>query len=285
MEPYRDLATYNGASSFEGAVGKIGRAKYQLRDLEARFESVLGEWPLQLSEALEMRPGENVGDYTFTVEIVAVPKREWAVLIGEVVHNLRSALDHAVYAAAESPDGKTAFPVITDPAKWDGRSVARKLRSVPPAAVEIVKRVQPFVAAAQHDPAEHPLALLERLWNHDKHRMLQTAVMAVSGAAPGFRGSGTSGFGTLREVSAAFGPLREGDPFVRFTLEDPPLDVKLELVGEFDFYIVFADTSGEPGRGIEGLPVHDVLLSAYRQVNHVVISLEVACKGAAQAPA
>lgn len=277
MEQYRDLGTYDGPSGFEGAVGKIVRAKHQLRDLEARFEKTVTSQPIHLSERLVMRPGENIGDYTFVIEAVAGPKREWGVLIGELVHNLRSALDHAVYAAATAPNGNTAFPVVTDTAKWEGAAAA-KLHSVPQVAFEIVRKAQPFYGAGDNDPAGHPLAILNRLWNHDKHRMLQTAVVSLDGAAPGFQGVG--GFGTLREVRAGFGALNVGDVFVQFTLEDPPHDAKLELIGEFGLGIVFADTSGESDASIDGLPVYDVLLSAFRMVQHTVVSLEFACKNA-----
>lgn len=130
MEPYRDLGTYEGLSGFQGAVGKVVRVKYQLRELELRFKTVTESHPYRLSEKFELRPDKKLGDYSFVIESVSVPKREWGILIGELVHNLRSALDHAVYAAAKRPGDKTQFPIFTQRADWD-KKAGPMIRSVP----------------------------------------------------------------------------------------------------------------------------------------------------------
>src|SRR5437667_12158298 len=99
MDAYRDIALYEGPSGFEGAIGKIGRARYQVKELDERFRTVVESHPYRLTEKFELRPGEKISDYTFSVAEASVPNREWGVLVGEVVYNLRSALDHAAYAA------------------------------------------------------------------------------------------------------------------------------------------------------------------------------------------
>jgi hypothetical protein len=184
MEPYKDLGTFDGLSGFSGAAGKLVRCRYQLRELNERFESFVKGHPYTLSSKFEPRPDEQIGDYLFIVDTISVPKREWGVLIGELVHNMRSALDHTIYAAATSPGDKNQFPIFTDKTDWD-RKVESMLRSVPDEIVEIVEEAQPYNAPPGTDPKTHLLAILNRLSNYDKHRLLHTSVVTLQGAAPG----------------------------------------------------------------------------------------------------
>src|SRR5215467_14021897 len=49
-----------------------------------------------------------------------IPSVEWALLIGDCVHNLRSALDYLVWemAGADPNDRMTMFPIFTDPKRY-----------------------------------------------------------------------------------------------------------------------------------------------------------------------
>ena len=107
-------------------------------------------------------PGGDLGQYVFRIEKPRVPNREWGVLVGEVVHNLRSALGQAVYAASDSPSRDTEFPVCRDPDDWDRRS-AKLLKGVPDSAVSIIRNAQPF---RQKDVEKHEFLLLHGMWNH-----------------------------------------------------------------------------------------------------------------------
>jgi hypothetical protein len=191
MEPYRDLGTFDGLSGFQGAVGKMVRARYQLREFDKRFEAFTKSRAYRLSEQFEFRPGQQIGDYSFVVESVSIPKREWGVLIGELVHNLRSGLDHAVYAAAKAPSGSTQFPIFTRRSDWD-KKAHDMIRSVPDEIADMIEQAQPYRAPKGTDPREHLLAILNRLSNYDKHRLLHTAVMTLEGALPDSKCSRTS---------------------------------------------------------------------------------------------
>src|SRR4051812_1648782 len=68
----------------------------------------------------------------------------WPLLIGDVVHNFRSALEHAVYAAAGGR-GRTQFPIFTDECEFEvkGRPVISSVKSPIRA---IIESAQPFKA-------------------------------------------------------------------------------------------------------------------------------------------
>ena len=184
MEPYRDLGTFQGLSGFSGAVGKLVRAKYQLRDLDHRFKSLAESNPYRTRKELKFRSDEKIADYLFIVDSLSLPKREWGVLIGEVVDNLRSALDHATYAAAARPTGQTQFPIFTRECDWDDKH-GPMIETVPEPVAELIEQVQPYHAPKGVDPRANILSVLNRLSNYDKHRLLHTAVIRLKVRRPG----------------------------------------------------------------------------------------------------
>jgi hypothetical protein len=274
MEPYKDLGTFDGLSGFSGAAGKLVRCRYQLREFNDRFDTFVKGHPYTLSSKFEPRSDEQIGDYLFIVESVAVPKREWGVLIGELVHNMRSALDHTIYAAATSPGNKNQFPIFTKKSDWDSK-VEPMLHSVPDQVVKIAEEAQPYNAPTSTDPKTHLLAILNRLSNYDKHRLLHTSVMTLQGAAPGFEmGQGVT---AIREVAVGFGPLEPGATVVRVTISFDEPDPQVKMYGEFGSGVAFSDPTGRD-KVIEGVSVPDVLLDIYRLVDDLVGRIHVTVK-------
>jgi hypothetical protein len=136
-----------------------------------------------------------------SVEVPLVPP-ELPVILGDVVHNLRSALDHLVYelviALNLKPGGHNYFPLAYDKdefrrlitARKDTKGRLRKGALDPiPADHEVVKLIRGHQPYNRRDsyyktgtPADLPfspemewLAVIQRMWNTDKHRMLLRA--------------------------------------------------------------------------------------------------------------
>lgn len=71
------------------------------------------------------------------------PLSEWALILGDAIHNLRSALDVLVWAhvdegtLSERQARDIAFPIWSEASKWDDNS-ARLLATVP---AEIAQRI------------------------------------------------------------------------------------------------------------------------------------------------
>jgi hypothetical protein len=96
---------------------------------------------------------------------------EWALLFGDAVHNLRSALDSLVWELAHF-DGREPrnpkglyFPIITDEVNWP--RAARMLESCPAEVIERIRLMQPFLI---QDAGPSGLEVLGDLSNQDKHR-------------------------------------------------------------------------------------------------------------------
>lgn len=273
VEPYRDLATYRGLSGFEGAVGKVARVRYQLRELSERFRAFAESHPYLLREEIGSPSAGGLCEYSFVVDSVSLPKREWGVLIGEIVHNLRSALDHAVYAAAAEPSGTTQFPIVRKREDWPSR-LAVQLRSVPDQIVEQVERVQPFHAEPPSTPERHLLAILNRLSNMDKHRLLHTAALTLEGVLPRFEVGSDIAFAEQKDVFT--GRLEDGTVLARLMVLPSGPNPTMKMHGEFELNVVFTDPT-RLGSVIEGADVLGLLAAIWRLVSDVVIRMEFTC--------
>jgi hypothetical protein len=99
-----------------------------------------------------------------------IPPIRLSVLIGECVHNMRSAVDNLVCGLALTlkPTCKChglAFPLLKDQAEWSEKA-DKSLKGVPPAAMEVIRNLQPWIDTT----APNPLVILNKLSNLDKHR-------------------------------------------------------------------------------------------------------------------
>ena len=124
----------------------------------------------------------ELGDISFFAENVPeTPAWRWGTILGDVIHNLRSALDHLAFALADvnapdrGDDRITLFPITQD--KTDFDSKRRRLKFVSDRHVEMIEREQPWQRNDPSTVADHPLSLLEELDNADKHRVLRVVAL------------------------------------------------------------------------------------------------------------
>ena len=143
----------------------------------------------------------KTGEYAYRVRVGRAPDPEWGVFIGEIAHNLRSALDGLVHQLVldngETPTIRNQFPVFLvgrtirkqksgggpiPHFEGDGRTMLKGVSKEHQAKIE---RLQPYKRANQHGLADfgkdNYLYLLKELNNADKHRLIQ-----VIGVKPGY---------------------------------------------------------------------------------------------------
>lgn len=106
------------------------------------------------------------------------PPAKWAIVLGDILNNLNSALDHLVCSLARLNDPEhdcraTEFPIFTDKAKYEVKK-ERVLRGIPEEAQSIIGELQPFNSG--ENPAMHVLEVLRHFCNIDKHRRLHLVV-------------------------------------------------------------------------------------------------------------
>lgn len=114
------------------------------------------------------------------------PPPDWSVIVGELVHDLRSALDHLVWqlvlANGETPRETSQFPIYSygrlGRAKDRKRRAAQwrdRLYGVDPADARFIKALQPY--RRRHRLNFVPLEEVATFSNIDKHRLLLKAAL------------------------------------------------------------------------------------------------------------
>lgn len=162
-----------------GAQIRRDRARRHLAELN----EVLRSWAEAHPDALVVDPEPTGGFNLLRRRDAELPQEllpEASAIIGDVLYNLRAALDYTVYALAVLGNGGnnvsgTQFPIEDDPDDFagrvsgthpvTGRKIAQYLRKVPPTAVAMIRDLQPF----------HGLQwtrTLRVLSNPDRHRAL-----------------------------------------------------------------------------------------------------------------
>jgi hypothetical protein len=232
--------------------------------------------------------------YTSSVYVTPKPmSMEISFMAGDVVHNLRSALDHLAWQLAVAIDNRTpTFPLVDDPDGGTWKRVLFPLRSkeyaseswlperLAGASDEIktfIKEIQPYAAA--DNPRDATVWKLQELSNADKHRVPLVAV-------PSLHRTGMLSIKTLhsrvrcRIVDLAPVPLMlEGETrLVRVEYDTIPLskpDVRLE----HRVCIAFHDSLGIG----PGMPVVDTLSMIESMVVYILTRAgRISAKGIAR---
>ena len=178
---------------------RVKRANHQIVALQRSFKGFFNENPYEIAVAEFNR---KTSDYSLRVK--SGPQEfpiDWPLLIGEIGHNLRAALDGLTWQLAlrttTTPHNRTAFPIyligrvnvrrpgVRIPASFWGKGCARVLlRSVPRHLWTRIESFQPFKRG--NGGRHSPLFLLGQMNNTDKHRLL--TVLVVSPATMTFTG-------------------------------------------------------------------------------------------------
>jgi hypothetical protein len=248
---------------FFGAKLKIIRAYDHLKALNDEIDAALSGQPNAVVGEIEPETGDKV----YRAQITWQPPRNWGLLLGDGVHNLRSALDHMVWDLVTlyggTPDSNTEFPIYWDGAKYGLKGQAdRKLAGVPPQAADLIERSQPYHGPT---PCEHPLWVLHELDIIDKHRSI---LLAASVANLRFYGH----YGDPPE------PITFGG--VAFEDQDEILRIPARTNAEIDVHPTFTcDVAMDVAGPWPGRPLRKVLGSLYGVVSRHLHYLENALVG------
>jgi hypothetical protein len=149
---------------------KIERAKKHLLEFDALAESFNG-----LTHQIVVSNQDFSGG-PFQMSGGVPDIREYPVasfplvaVAGDIVQNLRSALDHLAYQLAEvgtpstTPSEWVAFPIVRDPKDYEAAK-ARKVQGMRPEAVKAIDDLKPYKGG------NDPLWRLHELNNINKHR-------------------------------------------------------------------------------------------------------------------
>jgi hypothetical protein len=218
------------APSLDSAYAKLERAREHLERVKERIEAL--RQPHVDSVPVRRDPSDPkvIAGWTMPNPI----DHRMSPMIGDVVQNLRAALDHLVHAIAwvdsGQPQKHTQFPVDDAPQKFSGHS-ATFLKGVSVSHVARLEQLQPYNGCKWTE-------LIRDLSNTDKHREL----IVISSS-----GRGTFSFGLILKRDAETG---------RFV----PASDTLQMQSSFTQQITLRD----------GTPIVDALHAALSQAAHLL---------------
>jgi hypothetical protein len=167
---------------------KLERAKEHVDATRA----VVAAWLESGTYGIEKTVDASAGRTEVRVRIREAPPARLALIVGDAVHNMRAALDHAVFDAAYQQSGgrlsprdeeNLMFPLIWAGTKEDFAKAARwRLPHIPRLVQDVIEEEQPFTWNTTEHPGGyryHWLWRVHELDRIDKHRRLAITTAAV----------------------------------------------------------------------------------------------------------
>jgi len=172
----------------------------------------------------------------FRVEAIPQTPLRWGVLIGEIVYNFRSALDHAVCAAVtlngrdcERP--RSQFPLLSEKRFWPNHRDS--ISGLTRAQRALVRVYQPYQTWYRKRPFRkpHPLGMLAAMSNADKHRVLNSTFYSPREDDPGFEIVVAEGEGEIEYVYVHDDPLEVNAEAVSVSWTPKDANARLKMEG------------------------------------------------------
>jgi hypothetical protein len=228
----------------------------------------------------------KLDEYILRAKVRKEPPPEWSPIIGDIVHNWRSALDHLAYQLVirngETPCRRTQFPIFSkspfDASLYSKDKDAEKaleswnsqVRGMHPNDVAVIEKRQPYNGG--HGPDIHPLVALNKLSNWDKHREYQLTGQTRQGITFNVREWRNCEWLTLYE--RPLGPFEDGTVVARYAFPATGPNPKIDVQPKVHFDIAFG--KGSP---LEGLGVKKTLLAIGPYVHNIIEEFRIKVAG------
>jgi hypothetical protein len=234
--------------SLEGCWAKVARARDHIGALEEFETAFLKRRPNYVRFDKESEP-----PWVLLRAVIEPVPLVFSTIAGDVVHNLRSALDHLAWQivlSEESQPGRhTFFPICAAEADFDSKvRDPPEYRRSPLHGIDPAGEKWALIEGFQPYKTDHPfrtsLYALNSLWNRDKHRWLLPGVTFVHEFDPAsLKLKVTQGFETkdLQQTFKGHGALAHDAELFRFI---PLTPGAMEVKGDYPFQISVCD--GDP---------------------------------------
>jgi hypothetical protein len=216
------------AADLTGVDLKLKRAKAHLADLK----QAIGKRLDPNLYRFELQRDPQSGKHVLSAHDVPAVDPEWSLEIGEILFNLRSALDHLAWQLVlldgrEEPGEHTQFPIRETPFSKKGTLTPTRLvpEITDPQILRALEEVQPYYGP-DLAPAEYtssPLWQVHKLNIIDKHRLLLVILVTLD---VGQMWWGEKASGGPPDFGFFTDPVTESAPVAWFDFhgEEPPPD-------------------------------------------------------------
>lgn len=218
----------------DGIRVKIQRTQEHIRNLYLDVDRVFNSDPRPYT--LIQNLNSQSGRYELTIRqyrAVDVDLLRFSVVAGEIIHHLRSSLDHLVWqliiANGQDPSSFTyplpEFPIFSRQDKYESSGVA-KIKGVSKSAMAIIQSHQPYNGG---DYRGNYLWIIHEMNNADKHRLLNVVFTDAIIERAVIAGATLSNF--------TFGPAKDGTVLV-----SSPTEFEMDMNVRFRFDIAFNES-------------------------------------------
>lgn len=226
------------SGSASGAIrAKVERARFHADVFDDGCRAFLDSHPYHIIVHAEPDPPNWL---TLTWGVRESPPIELALIFGDMLVNLRAALDYIVWQLVlvngREPNTQHAFPCVRKIENW---ASARKQRlvGVAPDWVAEIEKLQPY--HRQPNPERHLFAVLDAVNNINKHRVMSSIAVTM-----GYWSCGVGGDIAGRTLSFDVDPNRpveDGTEIGRWRFDPPMTTQNVSVDTDPPFRIAFRD--------------------------------------------
>jgi|SRR5215510_7255930 len=259
----------------QSAKTKLQRAKRHLAEFEKERDTWTGRWTGRKPYAVV---GDRISPTKITLKFSvkdAIPD-QLSTILGDAVHNLRSALDHLAWALVEvngnSPNRATQFPINDNLASFKA-AVPRCLAGASDKAISAIKDLKPYKGG------NHVLWTVHDLDIIDKHRLIVPIATAHTGTEIRFSNRADPAEKDFRWLGQSFKVehslrdvvIQDGQPIADVDIEpDFPIEVEVHVHCETTIQMLLGGESSAAGQS-----VGDFLDRARDEIEAIVDSFDV----------
>jgi hypothetical protein len=237
-----------------GVILKVNRAHEHFTALKREIDAWNGRKPYRLVAEVHA----NGGKHFLRVKLLEPIPVEWSVVVGEAVHDLRSALEQIIYQLTLFHSGRRdldgcGFPIYSKRSDFEKRSKRHpsgwardggryKIRGTAPSVQLFIEELQPYPQRYTRS-VHHSLAGLHELWNQDKHRLVHLWGLRFNDAKITIKGTGDRA--NCVPVFFSDRVLSDGAIAVKITCDPPRSNV--EVSGPAVANVAIKDPVGRDG--------------------------------------
>jgi hypothetical protein len=248
-------------AAFDGPKLKIRRARHHIEDARSQIGAFLARQPYRVQIETDPDPAYQ----RLTLQSLEPLPDEIPLVVGDAIHNLRSALDHLagdLVRLNNKSDKKVSWPTSRDKASLQKRIKETKMNRASDDVLKMIRGLAPYPGGNDGLIALHDMDIV------DKHQIIVPISQVPRNAFHTFISEGTTiTFVFSTDYSTEL--LTAGDTLHKF-LKIPQLKEGSERVASFD--IAFADFTLFAGE-----PVSPWLGQVANYVEQVVETLEALC--------
>ena len=249
---------------------KIKRAKHHIEEFNGRIDQFFRGGPAPYPVVREDDP--KTGDLIFKLGKCAAIPEDFPTIIGDILQNLRTALDHLAWQLVLAhncvPTGQTAFPIAENFEKFEAM-LKRKVEGMSQGAVDKIRALKPYGGGNED------LWGLHELNNTDKHRLLFVVGAAHTGVGVDvgkmFPIKNVPSLRIILKHADYAWPLRDGTELFRILKQarEPNIDEN----PSFTFQIAFGDAEV-----MEGEPMFPPLHHLADSIDAIILSFDALLK-------